>query len=116
MKMPWGPHEHAFAPGVQELAVLVEDDHGMGAAIEDVHAVFRIARNTRDFDERPALGHLLPALQHLVFDLVLAQSHVRCSCRYRGPAAAFNDALGLAALGLILLRVLGAHALEARPA
>ena len=67
--------ENALAPGIQEAAVLVEHDHRMGAAIEDVDPVLGIDGDARDLDERPALGQLLPAFQDLVLKPVGTDRH-----------------------------------------
>ena len=55
------PREQPLAPGAQELAVPVEDDDRMLAAVEDVHAVARVDGDADGLDEAPAGGQPLPA-------------------------------------------------------
>ena len=67
--------EDALAPGIEELALLVEDDHRVLAAVEHVDAVLRVDGDARDLDEGPAVRQLLPALDHLILELVRPFRH-----------------------------------------
>ena len=62
--------KHALAPGVEKPALLVKDDDRVRPAVEDVDAVSRIDGDSRHLDERPVLGQLFPAFEHLVLQLV----------------------------------------------
>src|SRR5215470_421871 len=46
--------EHALAPGAQEVAVAIEDNYRMLAAIEDVYVVLRVHCDASHVDELPA--------------------------------------------------------------
>ena len=62
--------EVALAPGAQEIALAVVDDHRVLAAADQKHAIFLINCDTRHIPVRKALGQLLPALDHLVGHLI----------------------------------------------
>jgi hypothetical protein len=55
--------EDALAPGIQKLSVLVEQDDGMLATIEDMDPIAGVDCDAGNFDEGPALGQLLPPSQ-----------------------------------------------------
>src|SRR6185437_3671922 len=69
-------HEQPFAPAAQEIAVAVEHDHRMGAAIEDIDAVLAVDGDAGDFAVSPALGKLAPALDDAIAIIAAAQ-HLR---------------------------------------
>jgi hypothetical protein len=56
----------ALAPGLEEVALAVEDDHGVLAAVEAVDAVLGIDRDRGHVLEFPALGQLGPVLDDAV--------------------------------------------------
>jgi hypothetical protein len=58
--------EQAFAPARDEIALAVEHHHRVGAAIEDIDAVFAVDRDRGDVGEVPALRQLRPILHHAV--------------------------------------------------
>ena len=75
-------HEHAvrarenpLAPGTQEIAVAVEHDHRMLAAIEHVDIVVAVDADRADFLERPAGWQLRPVLDRLVGVVAAAHCH-----------------------------------------
>ena len=55
-----------LGPGIQEVAIPIEDHHRLRAATEHEHVVVRIDADIRDLDERPALRTLEEALDDLV--------------------------------------------------
>jgi hypothetical protein len=61
--------EIALAPGAQEIALPVIDNHRVLAATDQVDTVLLIVGNAGDVAMREALGQLLPALDHLVVSL-----------------------------------------------
>ena len=67
--------EDALAPGVEEAAVAVEDQHRVLAPAEGVDTVGGVGGDAGHLDERPAFGQLLPAPQDLEFDLVGPSAH-----------------------------------------
>src|SRR5258706_9318088 len=58
--------EQAFAPACDEIALAVEHDHRVGAAIEDIDAVLAVDRDRCDISEIPVLRQLRPILHHAV--------------------------------------------------
>jgi hypothetical protein len=52
--------EHALAPGAQEVAVAIEDNHRMLAAVEDIHVILGVHRDASHIDELPARRELFP--------------------------------------------------------
>src|SRR5579863_4825110 len=46
--------KHAFAPGSQEIALAIEDDHRVFAAIENVDIVVAVDPDRADFMKTPA--------------------------------------------------------------
>ena len=57
--------ELAFAPSAQEVAVAVEDDDGVLAAVEEVDIVLGVDGDTGDIDEAPVVGDLGPVVDEL---------------------------------------------------
>ena len=55
-----------------EVAVAIEDDHGMVAAREAIQLVSIIHRYRRDFVKRPTVGQFAEILDHLVAELAAA--------------------------------------------
>ena len=56
------PDEQAFAPGAQKLALAIEHDDRMLAAIEDKDVARRIGGHAGDFDEAPVRRAIAPSL------------------------------------------------------
>src|SRR5262245_41477945 len=52
--------EHALAPGAQEVAVTIEDNHWMLAAVKDVHVILGVHCDASHIDELPARRELFP--------------------------------------------------------
>src|SRR5712691_5080815 len=52
--------EQALAPGAQEVAVAIKDDHRVLAAVEDVHVVLGVHRDASHVDKLPARRELFP--------------------------------------------------------
>src|SRR5712664_2064342 len=52
--------EHALAPGAQEVAIAIKDNHRVLAAVEDVHVVLGVHRDASHVDELPARRELFP--------------------------------------------------------
>ena len=75
--------ELAFTPGVEEFAVLVEDDDGMFATAENIDPVVGIDGDAGDFGETPAFGQLLPVFDHVVFEIVPSVCHLLFLWRWR---------------------------------
>ena len=65
--------EQAFAPARDEIAVTVEHDHRMGAAVEYVDAVAAADRDGGHIPEVPAVRQLRPVLDHTITMLARAQ-------------------------------------------
>src|ERR1700687_2155816 len=63
---PMGAAKQAFAPASDKIALAVEHDHRMGAAIEDVDTVLAVDRNGSNVGEIPAVRQLRPVLRHAV--------------------------------------------------
>ena len=63
---PVRPVEQVFAPGIQQVAVAVEHDHRVLAAIEDIDPVLRVDRHRRDILEGPAGRQFRPVGLHPV--------------------------------------------------
>jgi hypothetical protein len=57
--------EQAFAPASDEIALAVEHNHRVGAAIENVDAVLAVDRDGSDIGEIPALRQLRHAVAML---------------------------------------------------
>ena len=53
--------EHAFAPRAQEVALAVEHDHRMLAAVERIDVVVAVDADGGDLVERPSIGEPAPA-------------------------------------------------------
>src|SRR6267154_627160 len=66
--------EQPFAPACDEIAVAVEHDHRVDAAIEDVDAVLAVDRDRGDIAEVPTLRQLRPVLHHAVAMLARAEN------------------------------------------
>jgi hypothetical protein len=64
-----GVLEDALAPGIQELAVAVEDHAGVFGPREDVDLVFGVDSYAADLAPLPALRELSPAFEHFIFHL-----------------------------------------------
>ena len=58
--------EQSFPPGPKEIALPVEDGHGMVGAAEDVDVVFAVHADGGDFAVVPAVGELAPVLDDFV--------------------------------------------------
>jgi hypothetical protein len=71
--------EQAFAKTLDEIAVAVEHDHRMLAAIEDVDAVLAVDRNRGGVGELPAVGQLCPVLHHAIAMLAGAEDVLHVS-------------------------------------
>jgi hypothetical protein len=69
-----GALEQAFAPGAQEVALTIEDDHWVSAAIEEVDLILLVDGNTRNVIQLPP-SELAPVPRHFVAELPL--SHCR---------------------------------------
>src|SRR5712691_2447284 len=52
--------EHPLAPGAQEVAVAIKDNHRVLAAVEDVHVVLGVHRDASHVDKLPARRELFP--------------------------------------------------------
>src|SRR5215471_500845 len=52
--------EHALAPGAQEVAIAIKDNHRVLTAVEDVHVVLGVHRDASHVDELPARRELFP--------------------------------------------------------
>ena len=63
--------ELAFAEGTHEVAVFVQDDDRVLAAIEDIDVVTRIDGHARDYDERPAVVQLGKILERFVLKVAV---------------------------------------------
>ena len=73
---PVGAREGPFSPRGQEVAVRVEDDHRVLAAVEHEHPIPAVDRNRGDVLQLPPFGQLRPVLHHAV--AVLAAPQDRC--------------------------------------
>ena len=69
-----GAAKQAFAPACDEIAVAVEHDNRMVAAVEDVDAVLAVDRDGGDVGEPPPLRQLCPILHHAVAMFARAES------------------------------------------
>src|SRR5262249_54029705 len=63
---PVRARERALPPGPDEVALAVEDDHRVLAAVEAVDAVLAIDRDRGDVLELPSFRQLRPVLDHAV--------------------------------------------------
>ena len=70
-----GTGEHAFAPGTQKVALAVEHDHRMLAAVEHVDVVVAIDANGANLVERPAIRQAAPAFLDAITIVSGAQNH-----------------------------------------
>src|SRR5262249_5447050 len=61
-----GRFEILIAPGTHELAVALEDEHRVLAAVADVDAVARVGRYCGDRAERNVIGQLRPSGDRLI--------------------------------------------------
>ena len=68
-----GAREQAFAPTLDEIAVAVEHDHRVFAAIEDVDAVLAVDADRGDVGELPAVRQFCPVLHHAIAMLAGAE-------------------------------------------
>ena len=86
--------EQAFAPAREEIAVAVEHDHRMLAAVEDIDAVLAVDGDRGDVVERPAVRQLRPVLDHAVAMLAGAENgwHVVSLLKCFFVVRAWNDA------------------------
>src|SRR5207248_11522401 len=84
-----------LAPGAQEIAVAVEDHHGMVAAIEDVDIVLRVDPDCADFLERPPRRQFRPVLADAAFEIAaLDDDRHRCLPDFvRSAEKTLSDAL-----------------------
>ena len=51
-------HEHAVPPGVEEIAIGVEDEHGWVLALVDVDPVLGVGGNVADVTVGPSFGKI----------------------------------------------------------
>jgi len=65
--------EHPLAPRAQEVALAVEHDHRVLAAIEHIHVVLFIDADRANFLERPPGRQLGPILDRLVTVVAAAE-------------------------------------------
>ena len=85
-----GPGVSALAPGPEEVAVLVEDDHGVLAPVEGIDVVVGVHAHCGYFFESPAVGQLAPALGYFIGIFARTQFHhsknlVSVDCRKSDP-------------------------------
>ena len=66
---PVSTAEHTLSPRLDEVAVLVEDDHRVVAPAEDVHVVLGVGDDARHFPPADPGRRLLPADNHFVREL-----------------------------------------------
>src|SRR5207253_672879 len=66
--------EQALAPALDEVAVAVQDDHRMGAAVEHVDAIPAVDGDGGDILEVPAVRQRRPILDHAITMLARAQN------------------------------------------
>src|SRR5262245_30648916 len=76
--------EYALAPRAQEIAVAVEHDDGVLAAIEDIDLILAVDADGGNVLEAPAVGQLAPVLYHAIAMLAAAQDH-----RHRAPPCCY---------------------------
>src|SRR5581483_11798555 len=82
-----GALEQAFAPALDEIAVAIEHDHRVLAAIEDVDAVLAVDRHGGRIGELPAVRQFGPVLHYTITMLAGAEDvfHVLPPiCRHSG--------------------------------
>ena len=70
-----GAGKDALAPGLKEVAVLVEHNHRVVAAIEGVHVVVGVATHGGHLPEGITGGQLAPALLNFVGELTFSNSN-----------------------------------------
>src|SRR5262249_7769155 len=70
-----GAPEDALAPGSQEASRAVEDDHRVGAAVEDVDLILAVDADRGDVRQLPPFRQLAPTLDHPVAMLAASQDH-----------------------------------------
>ena len=61
-----GPGVHTLAPGPEEIAVLIKDDHGVFAPVENVDVVLGVHAHCGALFEGPTVGELAPTLFYFV--------------------------------------------------
>jgi hypothetical protein len=74
---PVRAREHPLAPGPDKIAVPIEHDHRVLAAVEHIDPVLPVRPDPADLLEPPTRRQLAPPLDRLVPPLALAQRHVR---------------------------------------
>ena len=66
---PVSTAENSFSPRLDEIAVLVEDDHRVVAPAEDVHVVLGVSHDAGHLPPADSGRRLLPAYNHFVREL-----------------------------------------------
>src|SRR6185437_1347062 len=79
--------EQPLAPRGEEIALAIEDDHRVGAAIEDVDAVAMIDGDPRDLLQRPAVGQPAPALRDAIEEATGPERHRHGMSSAKAPPA-----------------------------
>jgi hypothetical protein len=64
-----------LAPRLQKIALSIEDDHRVLAAVEDVNVVVAVDADPANFLERPAVGQFCPFGNGAVFELAGSDDH-----------------------------------------
>src|SRR6185295_14076047 len=77
--------EYALTPGAQEVAVAIEHDDRVLAAIEDVDLILAVNADGGNVLEAPAVGQFGPVLHHAIAMLAAAQDH-----RHRAPPCFYS--------------------------
>ncbi len=68
--------EDPLAPAVEEAPVAIEDDHRVGAAIEQEDAVLAVDRDRGDLLQGPAFGQAAPVGHGFVAEVAAAEDVV----------------------------------------
>ena len=66
-------NEHVLTPGLDEVAVFVENDHRVRPSIEDIHVVVCVSYYTCDLTPLVAIGNRLPIHGNFILKLATAQ-------------------------------------------
>jgi hypothetical protein len=74
-----GARELPLSPGAQEVAVTIEHDHRMFAAIKYVDLVLAVDGDRRDVLEFPAVGQFCPVFDYLISVFASAQNCCHCA-------------------------------------
>jgi hypothetical protein len=87
------PHgEVTLAPGAQEIAMPVVDDHRVFATADQKYAIFLIDRDTGHIPMCKALRQLLPVGNYLVVDLI-GHAALPFACHAKPPLPCDRSAL-----------------------